>query len=82
MSGPDLSGDHRGDVRLACRILSSPRASARGENLTITEHTRIYEAIAGGDPDAAETAMRDHLTRANALYRQLEETALAGAGGR
>ena len=52
------------------------------ENLTITEHTRIFEAIAGGDPDAAETAMRDHLTRANELYRQLEETALGGSGSR
>ena len=52
------------------------------ENLTITEHTRIFEAIARGDSDAAETAMRDHLTRANELYRQLEETALGGSGGR
>ncbi len=43
------------------------------EDLTIAEHRRILDAIATGDGDAAAAAMRDHITRANALYRQYEE---------
>lgn len=43
------------------------------ETLTIAEHERLYEAIAANDPDAAAAAMRDHLTRANALYRRSAE---------
>jgi DNA-binding FadR family transcriptional regulator len=39
------------------------------ESLTIIEHERIIGAIADHDPAGAEQAMRDHLTRANALYR-------------
>ncbi|HSW04972.1 transcriptional regulator NanR [Aquabacterium sp.] len=46
------------------------------EDLTLREHERIIEAIAGGDPQAAERAVREHLTRANALYRQV-----SGGGG-
>lgn len=42
------------------------------ENLTISEHERILEAIAARDPDAAETAMHDHVARASELYRVLE----------
>ncbi len=38
------------------------------ENLTLAEHAEILRAIEAGDPDAAGDAMRDHLTRANALY--------------
>jgi DNA-binding FadR family transcriptional regulator len=40
------------------------------EDLTLAEHERIVNAIAAHDADAAEQAMRDHLLRANALYRQ------------
>lgn len=40
------------------------------ERLTLSEHEAILEAIAVGDEDRAAGAMRDHLTRANALYRQ------------
>jgi DNA-binding FadR family transcriptional regulator len=40
------------------------------ERLTLEEHEAIYAAIAAGDPDRAVGAMKDHLTRANALYRQ------------
>lgn len=43
------------------------------EQLTLAEHTRIFEAIAARDSDAAERAMADHLTRANDLYRQYEQ---------
>ncbi len=45
------------------------------ESLTIAEHERIFEALHARDPDAAEAAMRDHLTRANALYRRFEGAA-------
>ena len=41
------------------------------ENLTLSEHASIVEAIRARDTDAAETAMRIHLTRANSLYRHL-----------
>ena len=41
------------------------------EHLTLAEHGRIVDAIAARDPQAAEDAMREHLTRANRLYRQL-----------
>lgn len=40
------------------------------ERLTLAEHRGIIKAIAAGDPDAAARAMRDHLTRANDLYRK------------
>jgi GntR family transcriptional regulator, sialic acid-inducible nan operon repressor len=41
------------------------------EELTLTEHERIVDAIAAHDPDAASEAMHAHLTRANRLYQQL-----------
>jgi DNA-binding FadR family transcriptional regulator len=40
------------------------------EQVTLDEHARILAAIEAGDPAAAEAAMTDHLTRANALYRR------------
>jgi DNA-binding FadR family transcriptional regulator len=49
-------------------IVRAPRL----EELTLAEHARIIDAIAARDPEAAERAVREHLTRANALYRQLE----------
>ncbi len=45
------------------------------ERLTLDEHEAIYAAVAAGDGDAAAEAMRAHLARANARYRQ------AGADG-
>lgn len=44
------------------------------ESLTLAEHARVVDAIAAHDPDAADNAMREHLTRANALYRQLGQS--------
>ena len=41
------------------------------EELTLAEHARLLEAIADHDADAAERAVREHLTRANALYRRV-----------
>lgn len=43
------------------------------EDLTLAEHERIVDAIAGHDGAGADQAMRDHLLRANALYRRTEE---------
>jgi DNA-binding FadR family transcriptional regulator len=40
------------------------------ERLTFAEHEAILTAIAARDPEGAAGAMKDHLTRANALYRQ------------
>lgn len=46
--------------------------SVRGaEAVTIEEHLRILAAMEARDPDAAERAMTDHLTRASGLYAQL-----------
>jgi len=42
------------------------------ESLTLEEHTRIVDEIERRDPESAAAAMRDHLRRANALYRQFE----------
>jgi GntR family transcriptional regulator, sialic acid-inducible nan operon repressor len=41
------------------------------EKLTLTEHESIVSAVAKNDAKAAEKAMRNHLTRANALYGQM-----------
>lgn len=48
------------------------------EQLTLQEHAAILDAIRARDADAAELAVRDHLTRANALYQRL---ATSGPGG-
>jgi DNA-binding FadR family transcriptional regulator len=47
-------------------IVRAPGAEA----LTLAEHQRIVDAIAANDPQRAVQAMEEHLTRANALYRQ------------
>jgi len=41
------------------------------EELTLSEHQRIVDAIAQHDGEAAAEAMRAHLNRANDLYRKL-----------
>jgi DNA-binding FadR family transcriptional regulator len=43
------------------------------EHLTLQEHTRLVDAIAAHDPDAAEAAVRAHVTRSNELYRRIEQ---------
>jgi len=51
------------------------RSSVRAqgvEDLTLAEHARVIDAIAARDPEAAERAVREHLTRANSLYRKVE----------
>lgn len=44
------------------------------EKLTLSEHRAILEAIAAKDATRAANAIRDHLLRANALYRQRQAT--------
>jgi DNA-binding FadR family transcriptional regulator len=39
------------------------------ESLTLAEHKKIIEAIAAHDGEGAVQAMRDHLNRANELYK-------------
>jgi DNA-binding FadR family transcriptional regulator len=54
--------------------------SVRGaERLTIEEHEKIYRAIAAGDPDAAATAMSEHIGRANTLYSRIAAGDLGAA---
>jgi DNA-binding FadR family transcriptional regulator len=57
-------------------IVRAPGAEA----LTLAEHASIIDAIASRDPQRAERAVREHLTRANALYRQLQGAASAAVG--
>ena len=40
------------------------------EELTLSEHQEIFDAIAHGDPAQARSAMKRHLMRSNALYDQ------------
>ena len=54
-----LSGYHMASVSVPGR-----------EDLTLDEHAIIFDALEARDPEAAETAMRRHLTRANDLYRR------------
>lgn len=56
-----LSGYHMASVSVPGR-----------EDLTLDEHAIIFDALEARDPEAAETAMRRHLTRANDLYRRLD----------
>lgn len=44
------------------------------ESVTLAEHERIVQAIEQHDPDAAERAMRDHLSRVSDLYRRATDT--------
>jgi len=47
------------------------------EQVTLQEHTLIYEAVASRDPEAAAEARRLHLTRASVLYRNSQPPAVA-----
>ena len=47
---------------LFAQALASTRYSLRSQlDVTLHEHEAIYDAIAAGDPDAAEQAMRRHI---------------------
>ncbi len=52
------------------------------ESLTLDEHDRIVDAIEAHDAVGAEQAMREHLTRANALYRRLVQADGASEAGK
>lgn len=43
----------------------------KGRDVTLTEHRKILDAIAAGDPERAASAMRSHLRRASPLYSSL-----------
>jgi DNA-binding GntR family transcriptional regulator len=62
-----ISGLRSQLVRFAYRTILVPGRSAQ----SLAEHTAIVEAVAAGDPDAAEAAMRTHLSHvADALRGQ------------
>lgn len=50
-------------------LLRAPGA----ELITIEEHEKIFAAIEARDPEAAGSAMADHLKRASQLYRRFEK---------
>ena len=52
-------------------IVRAPGAEA----VTLAEHERILRAIEARNPEAAEQAMRDHLTRVNEFYRHIPDVA-------
>ena len=43
------------------------------EQLTLVEHALLVDAIEAHDGDAAEAALRAHLTRSNELYTRIEQ---------
>jgi DNA-binding GntR family transcriptional regulator len=53
-------------VRFQYRTILVPGRAER----SFAEHTAIVEAVAAGDPDAAEAAMRRHLSHATAALRE------------
>lgn len=55
--------------RWASEYYSSIVRAPGAENVTLAEHQRLLDAICAHDPDQAEQAMRDHLTRASDQYR-------------
>ena len=62
-----ISGLRSQLVRFEYRTILVPGRSER----SLAEHTAIVDAVAGGDPEAAETAMRTHLSHvADALRAQ------------
>ena len=62
-----ISGLRSQLVRFEYRTILVPGRSER----SLAEHTAIIDAVAGGDPEAAETAMRTHLSHvADALRAQ------------
>lgn len=51
-----------------------PLVRAHGaEQLTLVEHGLLVDAIEAHDSDAAEAALRAHLTRSNELYTRIEQ---------
>lgn len=56
-------------VRFQYRTILLP---GRGQ-YSLAEHTEIVEAVAAGDPGAAEAAMRSHLSRVAAALRTMED---------
>ena len=53
-------------VRFQYRTILVPGRAER----SFAEHTAIVEAVAAGDPDAAEAAMRRHLSAATDALRE------------
>jgi DNA-binding GntR family transcriptional regulator len=56
-------------VRFEYRTILVPGRSER----SLAEHTAIVDAVASGDPDAAEAAMRTHLSHVGDALRQSQE---------
>ncbi|MDQ0349182.1 FCD domain-containing protein [Ancylobacter vacuolatus] len=65
---PLFDGVHRAVVQWLSEQRSVTLKIAQAKEMALAFHERIYEAIAGHDPDAAEAAMRAHLESVAALY--------------
>jgi DNA-binding FadR family transcriptional regulator len=64
-------------IRSPQYLLLSQKVRELGVKPRIDEHTRIFNALKRGDPDAARQAMRDHLGRViDTLLRATEVDAL------
>ena len=55
-------------------MIYQPVVRAPGdEELTLAKHAGTIDAIASGKPQQAERTVREHLTQADALHRQLND---------
>jgi len=69
-NNPLFNGVHQAVVQWLSEQRSVTLKLAPAKQKAFTFHERIYDAIAARDPDAAETAMREHLESVAALYRE------------
>ncbi|MBH0238491.1 transcriptional regulator NanR [Methylobrevis albus] len=67
---PLFNGVHQAVVQWLAEQREVSLKASRAKSNALAFHERIYEAIAARDPDAAETAMREHLESVANFYWQ------------
>ncbi|MGH7057987.1 MAG: FCD domain-containing protein [Acetobacteraceae bacterium] len=77
IGNPLLTGMHQALTGWLTEQRTVSLAARGAEASAFESHTRIFAAIAGHDPDAAESAMHEHLDRVAAFYWRRAK--LAGA---